>query len=233
VLAAMARRNYLLARIHLHLAHPTTPERVLLFAASELRTNANAAVPLLRRAMRIAEALWVAVRRGDEAALRTPDGWARDYLEGQRDDERLSAVRLLDKSDVFRLLVCEAGRVRGMIEAEEAKRPVSATEGARLVATVMSGAPWYVAPEIVPFAIETSRYEAAKALIASDYERAWERGERLNDEKVARLTLRAFSSSEVAGSYSAGQRMRRKRRREQDSKRAEMAKPAARAKTRR
>ena len=105
VSAAMARGDYWLAAGWVSdLAHPMTPERVLFFAAGELRTNANAADPLLRYAMRIAEAVWLAVRRGDAAArdaLRTPDLWARDYLEGQREDERFSTVRLLDKPDAY------------------------------------------------------------------------------------------------------------------------------------
>jgi hypothetical protein len=158
--------------------------------------------------MRVVEAAWLAVRRGDARALAAPDAWARDYLEGQSEDERLSAVRLLDKPDVWAALVAEAARMRKDLEKREAKTPVTAARAANLVSTFMPSALIRVASEITGAAggSPAKGYDEAKATIAREYKRAWEKGKRLDDEKVARLTLRAFTNSDVAGSTFAKRR---------------------------
>ena len=156
------------------------------------------------------------VRRADESAadaLAKPDAWARDYLEGQREDERISGTMLLDKPEVWRVLVAEARRMRGDIEKGEAKKPVTADEAARFVATYMPGVVSAVAPEITGHGVMDAKVaERAKATIFREYKRAWEKGKRLDDDKLARLTLRAFSSSKVAGTYGKAHAMRRSRR---------------------
>ena len=102
--------------------------------------------------------------------------------------------------------------MRAMLDELNKKKPVTAAEAGRFIATFMPHVLWVVAPEIVPFAIETSRYETAKATIAREYERAWANGAPLDNAKVARLTLRAFSDTDVAGSYGKAHAMRRTRR---------------------
>ena len=63
VMAAMGKDDYVLARIRLHQWHPITPERVLFWAATELHVTARARTgeKLFRRAMRIVDAVWLAV----------------------------------------------------------------------------------------------------------------------------------------------------------------------------
>jgi hypothetical protein len=213
---AMARNDYTMARAALNRTRPMTLEYVLRYATVDLLVHGQAADALSRRAMRIIEAVWLAARRGDATALRRPDAWAGEYLEGQRDDERLSGIRLLDKAEVYSTLVSEAGRMRAEIEKYNTKAPVTAANAARFISTFMSAALTRVAPEITGMGmIDATRSAAAKATIAREYERAWERGKPLDDAKVARLTLRAFSNSDVAGSYGKARAMRRSRRRKQ------------------
>jgi nicotinamide riboside kinase len=89
---------------------------------------------------------------------------------------------------------------------------VTADDAAHFVETFMPGIVSSVAPEITGHGVLDAKVaEEARAAIFREYKRAWEKGNRLDDEGLARLVLRAFSDSNVAGSYGKAHAMRRSR----------------------